>query len=506
MSKIKKVIYKPERRIVTIHEYQSILSMYPFRKSIVGSNLICTECGDEITYCHGDVNEPYFKHNPSRFGGKHVNCSLFTQGIGISISESTIRKKFVEDTDVTLNFEMKMIGGKWSSYITIPPFFTKEIDNYSSKNTVLTISTTKKKIGEIPLDKDHFAKGEIKQVSLDGFPPQIFLNVKSSESSQGLYYKIDGFSADTQIYKTLITQEYTTQASSDINMSNKKFFNCKRVSGKVYTGRHYILFVRDHLYLYNSAFSSLGDDDVSIKQVILPKDDTFGYRIYDVVFKHVNQQTKQFCESRECTLVQESDAVIIWPPVNFIGDYKFFKNNSTELFIVFENKSNALDMYTSKIRGLSGLKVRNENIEPFYLTVSDFTKEEKQPYVFNESEQLDVSFLNDSTNYLFTDGVLYKRIDEKKYSLKKNEYLLSITNRLEMDKFVYPNIQKTANSNKLLTLIRYSEKLVSFNKVEYEYLASKYRDDDLVTSYLNSCLEYKRIKENAKNYLMEEKL
>ena len=83
---------------------------------------------------------------------------------------------------------------------------------------------------------------------------------------------------------------------------------------------------------------------------------------------------------------------------------------------------------------------------------------------------------------------------------------VSILNRLEIEKYICPNIQKTTSNDEILAMIRYSEKLVPFNENEYEYLADKYRDNSLISNYLDSCLEYKRIKENVKDYLMEEKL
>ena len=62
------------------------------------------------------------------------------------------------------------------------------------------------------------------------------------------------------------------------------------------------------------------------------------------------------------------------------------------------------------------------------------------------------------------------------------------------------------DDNYLLSLIRYSSKLTDFSKKEYEFLKDKYSANNLVTSYLDSCLEYKRIKDDVKTYLMEGRL
>ena len=91
----------------------------------------------------------------------------------------------------------------------------------------------------------------------------------------------------------------------------------------------------------------------------------------------------------------------------------------------------------------------------------------KEQAICKEVETLESNFNPDTLNYLFTKGILNKRIDEKKYMLKKNESVVSILNRLEIEKYICPNIQKTTSNDEILAMIRYSEKLVPFNKNEY---------------------------------------
>ena len=212
MSKIERAFYKPERKEVTVSEFQTILEMFPHRKNLILSNLICIECGDPIVYCHGDVNEPYFKHNPSRFGGNHVNCKLFTQSVMIPSNEASIRTIFVEDLDLSLNFELELIGKTWTSLICLPPFFSEEkLEEYGSKKTTISISTNNRyRVCQIPLDNEHFSTKEIKKIGFQDFPEDIFINITSNNSFGGVYYHVDGFSPNLQLYKTLLNEDFDT--------------------------------------------------------------------------------------------------------------------------------------------------------------------------------------------------------------------------------------------------------------------------------------------------------
>lgn len=497
MVSIPKAHHRLEHRDMTVREYEQYLSMHPRWRSLKA--LICVECGDEIAYCSGDIKGSYFKHNPSSAG--HSYCSLYHEGSESKTNESLIRKKLFKEEDISLNFELRMTNGKWSSLITIPPFKNNEIETNERNKTTLFVRESYRRTIEIPVDREHFSSGEMKRIGLEGFPSSINIAIKGNSSSHNISYTMDGFSPRNQIYSTLITQDYSSGGSGTINLSKIKMFNCKKVSGRIYTGRHYLLFEYGY-YGFRNTFSS---DEAIVKEVILPKDPKFNYSVYDVIFKNVTEKTVRFCEDRDCELIEKSEAVIIWPPINSIGNYKYFRNSDTEMFLIFEHDNETLDMFTHSTKYIF-FKIDIINAKAFYVTALNSKAAPKEQAICKEAEMLESNFNPDTLNYLFTKGILNKRIDEKKYTLKKNESVISILNRLEIEKYICPTIRKKTSDDEILAMIRYSEKFVPFSENEYEYLIDKYRDNSLVSNYLDSCLEYKYIKEVVKDYLMEEKL
>lgn len=497
MASIPRAYHRLEHREMTVREYEQYLNMHPHWHSLRA--LRCIECGDEITYCCGDIKGSYFKHIPSSAG--HSYCSLYHEGFESKSNESLIRKKLFKEEDISLNFELRMANDKWSSLITIPPFKTSEILTNEKNKTILFIGDYYRRTIEIPVDRDHFSSGEIKRIGLEGFPLKIKITIRGNSSNHNISYSMNCFSPGNQIYSTLITQDYISTDSGIINLSKIKMFNCKKISGRIYTGRHYLLFEYGS-YGFKNLFSSEG---AVVKEIILPKDSNFNYSAYDVVFKNVTERTAKFCEDRDCQLIEKSDAVIIWPPINSIGNYKYFRNSDTEMFLTFEHDNETLDMFTHSTKDIF-FKIDNINAKAFYVTALNNKTTAKEQAVSNEIETIESLFSPGALNYLFIKGILNRRIDEKKYSLKKNESILSIRNRLEIKKYICPNIKKITSDNEILMMIRYSEKLVSFSDKEYEYLSHKYRNNSIISNYLDLCLEYKRIKANVKDYLMEEKL
>ena len=481
---------------MTVREYEQYLSAHPRWHSLKA--LRCVECGDEITFCSGTVKGSYFKHNPSSAG--HSYCSLYHEGSESKTNESLMRKKLFKEENISLNFELRMTDGGWSSLITIPPFNNKEIEAGERNRTTLNIRDSYRRTIEIPFDKEHFSSGEVKRIGLDGFPSKINISIKGDSSRHNISYIMDGFIPKNQLYSTLITQDYSSTDSATINLSRIKVFNCKKVSGRIYTGRHYLFFEYGY-YGFRNAFSN---DEAIVKEVILPKDSKFSYSIYDIVFRAVTDRTAQFCEDRDCELIEKSDAIIVWPPINSIGNYKYFRNTDTEMFLTFENDDETLDIFTHSTKYLF-FKVDNINAKAFYVTALQNKKAKKEQVVNKEIEAFESGLTPNTLNYLFNKGVLTRRIYENRYSLKKNESILSIKNRLEFEKYICPNTQKANSDEEMLAMIRYSEKLVPFSKKEYEYLMNRYSDNPVINDYLDSCLEYKRIKENVKDYLMEEK-
>ena len=497
MASIPKAYHRLEHRDMTIHEYESYLREHPHWHSVRA--LRCVECGDEIAYCSGDIKGSYFKHNPSAMG--HSYCSLYHEGAESKTHESLIRKKLFKEEDISLNFELRMSDGKWSSFITIPPFKNKEIEENEQNNTVLNIRDGYRRTIERPINRESFNSGEIKRIGLSGFPQNIYISIVGRSTSRNISYNMAGFVPSKQIYSTLINQDYTSQGIGSINLSRIKTFTCKRISGRIYTGRHYLVFEYGY-YGFRNSFTS---DEAIVKEVILPKDSSFNYSVYDIVFRKVTDRTTNFCENRDCELIEKSDAVVLWPPINSIGNYKYFKNNKTQMFLTFERDNETVDMLIHPTNYIF-FKVDNINARAFYVTVSNKEVTLKDYPKQLETECLEIKLDHNKEYYSLIDGTVNKKIESSVYKLRKKETVLAFSNRLEFERFNAPVIKTKTNDNYLLSLIRYSSKLSKFDKKEHDYLKDKYSGNELVISYLDSCLEYGRIKDEVKTYLMEEKL
>lgn len=497
MAGIPKAYHRLEHRDMTVREYESYLKEHPNWHSVRA--LRCVECGDEITYCSGDIKGSYFKHNPSAAG--HSYCSLYHEGAESKTHESLIRKKLFKEEDVSLNFELRMTDKKWNSFITIPPFKSKEIEENEKNSTVLNIRDGFRRIIEKPINKETFNSGEMKKIALSGFPSNIHISITGRSSSRNISYNMAGFVPSKQLYTTLIAQDYTDQSFGSINLSKIKTFTCKRLSGRIYTGRHYLAFEYGH-YGFRTTFST---DEAIVKEIILPEDSSFNYSIYDIVFRKVTAKTTNFCENRDCELIEKSDAVVLWPPINSIGNYKYFKNSKTQMFLTFERDNETVDMLIHPTNYIF-FKVDNINSRAFYVTVSNKTSDLKEYPKNSEFECPEFKLDCEKTYYSFINNVLNKKIYSRDYKLKKKESVLVFANRLEIEKYNSPLATFKKNDNYLLSLIRYSSKFTKFNKKEHNYLKDKYSSNELISSYLDSCIEYRRIKEEVKTYLMEEKL
>lgn len=497
MPGILKAHHRLEHRDMTIHEYESYLKEHPHWHSLRA--LRCVECGDEIIYCSGSIVEPYFKHNPTPEG--HNYCSLYQEGTESKTHESLLRKKLFKEEDISLNFELRMIDGRWSSFITIPPFKSDEIEENDKNNTVLHIADGSRRTIEKPINKENFSSGVIKRIGLSGFPSSVRISITGKSASKNISYCMKGFEPCKQIYSTLISQDYLTQDSGVINLTKIKTFTCKRISGRIYTGRHYLIFDYGS-YGLGTSFKA---EEAVINKIVLPKDNSFNYSVYDVVFRKVTDNTIKFCEERDCELIEKSDAVILWPPINSIGNYKYFKNNRTQMFLAFERDDETMDMLIRPTNSIF-FKVSNINARSFYVMSLTNIKTKKRYAETKEFACLDIKIDPERNYYLFSNGVLLKKIESKEHKLKKKESVIAFNNRLEFEKYTSSLVDGKIDDNYLLSLIRYSSKLTDFSKKEYEFLKDKYSANNLVTSYLDSCLEYKRIKDDVKTYLMEGRL
>ena len=322
MASIPKIFHSLEKREMTLSEYEKYMNEHPYNSSI--KDIRCVECGDAIVYCNGFYNAAYFKHSPTHEG--HGYCSLYHEGTESKTYESLIRKKFFKEEDVSLNFELKYQDGSWKSLITIPPFSRQDLDNNTKNDTKIVINETYNSNIIVPIDNNHFKPGELKRIGLNRFPSSVKIKITGKSTSRDMSYTMDGFIPNEQIYSGLILQNYIGDYNSSINLKNIKMFVCKKLGGKIYTGRHYLVFAHGN---YGLHISNDVRKDISIIKLELKNDTYFNYSVYDIVFNKVTEATENFCTNRGCELVEKDDAVILWPPMNSIGNYKCYKNNET---------------------------------------------------------------------------------------------------------------------------------------------------------------------------------
>ncbi len=498
MASIPKAYHRLEHRIMAISEYVSYQRAHPHWHSI--RTLRCIECGDEITFCSGDIKGDYFKHNPSSTG--HGYCSLYHEGKASFTKEAIVRKKLFSDENISLNFEIRMVSGKWGSLLTIPAFSEQEIIENEKNKTIMRIeySSSIKPI-ILPIDKEHFSPGELKKLGLDGFPSYFDFSITGNGAMHRIAYHMIGFEPTKQLYTTLIKQDYSVEGRGTIDLSRLKSFSCKKIAERVYKGRHYLFFV----HRYAGFENNFSNEEAVVKQVLLPNDGTFNFLLYDVIFKKVTSKTEIFCDARDCELIERNDATIIWPPVNSIGNYKYFRNQNTEMFLAFENDNETSSLLTHRTSDLF-FKIQNINSNSFYVTSAERVATTKTDFHQKEIEAVNISLDPIKSNYLFRGNVLIQKLADKKYKLAKKEYVLSIDTRLDYEIFCYKGGAYSFNNENVLALIRYSQVYIKFDKNRYDYLTSIYGKNSFISEYLDLCLAKGRIKKRVEEYLMEGKL
>src|SRR5574344_1997579 len=305
MASIPKVFHTLEKREMTLSEYEKYMKEHPYHLSIKA--IRCVECGDAIVYCNGVYNAAYFKHSPTHEG--HCYCSLYHEGTESKTYESLIRKKLFKEEDISLNFELKYQDGKWKSLITIPPFNKNDLDNNTKNDTKIVINESYNSHIDLPIDTNHFKVGELKRIGLSKFPSSIKSRITGNSTGRDMSYTMDGFIPNEQIYSSLILQNYIGDLNYSINLRNIKMFVCKKLGGRIYTGRHYLIFSSGN---YGLHISNEVKKDMTIVKLELKSDTYFNYSVYDVVFNSVTDATENFCTNRGCELVEKDYAVILW--------------------------------------------------------------------------------------------------------------------------------------------------------------------------------------------------
>ena len=495
MAGIPKIFHSLEKREMTLSEYEKYMSEHPYHSSIKA--IRCVECGDAIVYCKGFNNVAHFKHFPTHEG--HGYCSLYHEGTESKTCESLIRKKFFKEENISLNFELQYQNGTWKSLITIPPFNCKDLDNNTKNETKIVINNTYNSNIEVPIDNNHFKPGELKQIGLNRFPSSIKIKIIGRSTSRDISYIMDGFIPNKQIYSNLILQNYVGDSNTSTNLKNIKMFVCKKLGGKIYTGRHYLIFAYENYGL--NIFNDI-KKDILIVKLELKNDTNFNYSVYDVVFNKVTEATENFCTIRGCELVEKNDAVILWPPMNSIGNYKYYKNNAKKMFILFENESNALELYEHDT-SLLYFKVQNINTTPFFVMQFNNTIADKKFAKFNYLNNSSINLDKTTNDYILKSDFLNEKIYLNHVNLKKNEKLLSIKSSLERTIYQLEKSVFTIDIDRLKSAIWYSKKYVPLREVDFEYLIDKYNDNGFIVEYLNMCEHYKKIKKAAIELLME---
>lgn len=466
-----------ENKEMDLVEYEDYRRKHPYQNSI--KILKCVECGDFLTYCYGEHKVPYFKHSPKRDG--HF-CSLYTKGYESNSVEASIRKRFISEENVTFNFELIYRNGVWKSLVTTPPFSGDALQKAEANKTIICINNE-----EIPLDKNHFHEGEIKKIGLRDFFSPIKILIKGNTYKKDISYSTEGFDCRHQIFSSLILQEYVDCNQEDyIDLRNIQMFVCKRVSGKIYTGRHYFIFSKDKnfsdLFLQRKAFK--------VKKILFNSDKNFEFFLFDVVFKTATNDTVEFCKWRNCELIEKDDASILWPPVKTIGNYKKFDKIYNKMYVSFQNDSENIEIKEININddvkeiNCSFFKIANINSTPFIVGVDTSSQLEKTSSCISNTQVERVDNLKKyKMSYFFSNNVLKELLFQNNIQLRKNEKILAYNDPLDRVNFTNtPYIDD--KEEEILMAIRYSKDIVVFKDQCFEFLYNRYKNNQLISCYL----------------------
>ncbi len=487
MVSISRAFHTIENQEMSLSEYQQYLKSHPHQESIKA--IRCVECGDMLTYCHGECNVPYFKHTPKAEG--HGYCSLYHKGIISNTDEALMRKKIFKEEGITFNFELLYKNGKWKSIITIPPLKSDEINQNESNQTVISIIGNYK-IQKIPISIGNFTAGEIKAIQIHGFPEKIDIRISGNSTNNDITYLMDGFNPNNQIYSYLISQD---DLSKHNDFKSIKSFACKRNNGHIYIGKHYIIFSSNPNLHLKEDFKN---DDINIKNLNIINDLSFNYYAYDIVFNKISDYTIEFCNKRNCELLEREDAVILWPPIRSIGNYHFYNDLNSTMFISFENENRSLILNQYDCKRRLFFKIQNINSTSFYITYDKRKRILKESISLKEIELNEISNYPNLSKYCFKNNVLISKLHDTD-KIKKNHKVVLFNNQLDrvlaFDRYTL--------CDEILVAIRYSRKYINFDNRFYDFLLKKYFENNTIIEYLNHCKSVGTIKEKAFELLIE---
>lgn len=491
MQKIKEAFDIVEQKIVSITEYSSILKNNKHYSNI--KNLKCPECGDILLYCNGNVKEVYFKHDGA--GKDHNDCSLYNKTISKASVESKMRKKLVFEDGINFNYQLEYKNGSWKEYIIFPPFEDAEIENYEKNETLIRLTDKKnaKNIKNLEINFENFQSGLVKKVRTFGFIEKLTIEISGKDYNNTVNYIMDCFIPETQIYSALFFTKL-------VNSTLKNEFICKKQVGNIFIGRHYLIFS------YNEKIYCRCKEDISINKITLIKNNEFSFYAFDIVFNKISKDSLEFCEQRNCKLTDRNDAVILWPPLKIIENYRYYDNLFDKMYITVENytKSNKLIEYSLKELNNSDtkplIKVSNINENSFYIMLDKSDKKQKKCIDFQE-KNFDENIDYKCEKYYLNNGILIEKYEDQIIG-KRNELLL-VFNKLQRIKVKNKVIDNLSIIN-FLNLVRYSKEYIEFTQNQYKYFYNKFTKNPVILDYLEYCSRLKKIKRKVFEALLEE--
>ncbi len=494
------------KREISIAEYTKIYKDNPISRVI--NSLRCVECGDEITFVPQQTYSAYFKHKPSSEG--HDYCSLYERGIISQLPESKLRRSLFHDIDVSLNLEI-LYDGVWKYVITIPPFYKKDIETYNNGKVHISIKSNSGNyiIKDFFINSNTITPGKLQSFVLP--KPYSILKIEiNGTSNKRFSYTLEGFQFQYQIFSSLIGQEYVKKAEDEyIDLTRINSFSIKKISGIIYLGKHYTVFLNPTRLNY---WLPVLKDAVEINCLHLNIPIDSNLNIYDIVFKSITKYTSLFCNERNCVLKEHMDAIPIWPPLNSIGNYRFAEWTYHKIYIAFFHRDNAKNRIVEIATNRQTMfRIASTYASPFYVFCCPY-KGNTLPYYKSNLEIKD-KISNCPNAYLYKNDVLIQKITNSSYIISSSDTILNYkTNtawdiiKFETKKIPIPDTSVPSIwNNTFLNSVRYSLATEPISEEEMTLLMDRYRNNELVTNYLECFCSNGRIKTNVYKLLSGEK-
>ncbi|MCI1245492.1 MAG: hypothetical protein LKG11_06070 [Bacilli bacterium] len=496
---IEKAYSKSLGRDVTAEEYARYRHDNPIFHPV--RDLRCVECNCEITLAEGPIREAYFKHAKGDHG--HYDCDLYTKGNYSESSEAEIRRKFIQEQDISLNFEIRYISKRWQAIVVIPPFKEDKLIKYGVAGTKIGIIPDRGEAVYLFVDSSTFIPGESKTIALSSIPRNIRFEIRSSDG-EITNYTYSCFDGSDSIYTTLINEDFSDAPKikktlfdnrTIFDLSEIPQFVVKKAPRHIYCGRHYIFFEKKGS---ESGFCFLNNVKKSL--LSFSPNELFSYDVYDVVFESLSADLEHFLSSKGYYLNEKNEALVIWPPMNSVGNYKYCDKKHDKLFIVFENEKQNLDLFKEDINMLF-FRIVNESMTPFYVTCRD-EKSSCRPIAYDRQFNTKSCVIGSFPAYLYSRGVLIRRITEKNIQIPPDNFVVSFSTKIQKSFFSNASVSQSVPS-RLEDAIRYSQATIPFSKKEYENLKKHYFSNPYILDYLDYCLSNKFIKKSALSIILE---